>query len=179
MQLVPSQRFEVREDSLHPHRGRQGQTHGREVLPAQHAAIEPWLETKTATPEKEWRQSHEDRAKLDGLYECILCACCSTSCPSYRCNADRYIGPWIRLQCPRWLIDSRDEATGDRLDNLEGETMDFGGASMVLTGPERAIAGRMNEQFEGSSALFTQMPAASASSWTAAFTAGSSVACCA
>src|SRR5688572_33332245 len=50
---------------------------------AQHAATQPWLQTVTPTPEKEWRQSHEDRAKLDGLYECILCACCSTACPSY------------------------------------------------------------------------------------------------
>jgi succinate dehydrogenase / fumarate reductase iron-sulfur subunit len=61
----------------------------------------------------------EDRAKLDGLYECILCACCSTSCPSYWWNGDRYLGPAILLQAYRWLIDSRDEATGERLDNLE------------------------------------------------------------
>ena len=86
---------------------------------AQHASIEPWLETKTPAPEKEWRQSHEDRAKLDGLYECILCACCSTSCPSYWWNGDRYLGPAALLQAYRWLIDSRDEATGERLDNLE------------------------------------------------------------
>ncbi|QCK86054.1 succinate dehydrogenase iron-sulfur subunit [Phreatobacter aquaticus] len=85
----------------------------------QHASIEPWLKTTTAQPEKEWRQSHEDREKLDGLYECILCACCSTSCPSYWWNGDRYLGPAILLQAYRWLIDSRDEATGERLDNLE------------------------------------------------------------
>ncbi|MDP1625484.1 MAG: succinate dehydrogenase iron-sulfur subunit, partial [Parvibaculum sp.] len=60
---------------------------------AQHAFVEPWLQTKSAEPEKEWRQSHEDREKLDGLYECILCACCSTSCPSYWWNGDRYLGP--------------------------------------------------------------------------------------
>ena len=71
------------------------------------------------TPEKEWQQSHEDRAKLDGLYECILCACCSTSCPSYWWNGDRYLGPAALLQAYRWLIDSRDEATGERLDDLE------------------------------------------------------------
>ena len=57
--------------------------------------------------------------KLDGLYECILCACCSTSCPSYWWNGDRYLGPAALLQAYRWLIDSRDEATGERLDDLE------------------------------------------------------------
>ena len=86
---------------------------------AQHASIEPWLQTTTPAPEKEWRQSHEDRHKLDGLYECILCACCSTSCPSYWWNGDRYLGPAALLQAYRWLIDSRDEATGERLDQLE------------------------------------------------------------
>ena len=86
---------------------------------AQHRSIEPWLQTKTAAPEDEWRQSYDDRKKLDGLYECILCACCSTSCPSYWWNEDRYLGPAILLQSYRWLVDSRDEATGERLDNLE------------------------------------------------------------
>jgi len=86
---------------------------------AQHAAIQPWLQTKSAQPAKEWKQSHEDREKLDGLYECILCACCSTSCPSYWWNGDRYLGPAALLQAYRWLIDSRDEATGERLDDLE------------------------------------------------------------
>ncbi len=86
---------------------------------AQHASIEPWLKTTTPAPEKEWKQSREDREKLDGLYECILCACCSTSCPSYWWNGDRYLGPAVLLQAYRWLIDSRDEATGERLDNLE------------------------------------------------------------
>jgi succinate dehydrogenase / fumarate reductase iron-sulfur subunit len=86
---------------------------------AQYASIEPWLHTSTPTPEAEWKQSPEDRQKLDGLYECILCACCSTSCPSYWWNQDRYLGPAILLQAYRWLADSRDEATGERLDNLE------------------------------------------------------------
>ena len=86
---------------------------------AQHRSIEPWLQTTTAAPEDEWRQNPEDRKKLDGLYECILCACCSTSCPSYWWNEDRYLGPAILLQSYRWLVDSRDEATGERLDNLE------------------------------------------------------------
>ena len=86
---------------------------------AQLSSIEPWLQTVSPEPQKEWRQSHEDRAKLDGLYECILCFCCQTSCPSYWWNGERYLGPAVLLQAYRWLIDSRDEATGDRLDNLE------------------------------------------------------------
>ncbi len=86
---------------------------------AQLRSIEPWLKTETPEPEREWRQSHDDRVKLDGLYECILCACCSTSCPSYWWNGERFLGPAILLQAYRWLIDSRDEATGDRLDQLE------------------------------------------------------------
>jgi succinate dehydrogenase / fumarate reductase, iron-sulfur subunit len=86
---------------------------------AQHASIEPWLQTTTPPPEKEWLQSPDDRAKLDGLYECILCACCTTSCPSYWWNGDRYLGPAVLLQAYRWLIDSRDEATGKRLDTVE------------------------------------------------------------
>ena len=86
---------------------------------AQLASIEPWLQTTTSEPEREWLQSRADREKLDGLYECVLCACCSTSCPSYWWNGDRYLGPAVLLQAYRWLIDSRDEATGERLDNLE------------------------------------------------------------
>jgi succinate dehydrogenase / fumarate reductase iron-sulfur subunit len=86
---------------------------------AQHASIEPWLKTDTAPPDKEWKQSHDDRVKLDGLYECIMCACCSTSCPSYWWNPERFLGPAVLLQAYRWIIDSRDEATGGRLDNLE------------------------------------------------------------
>lgn len=86
---------------------------------AQHRSIEPWLETVSPTPEKEWLQSKEERKQLDGLYECILCACCQTSCPSYWWNGDRYLGPAVLLQAYRWLIDSRDENTGHRLDNLE------------------------------------------------------------
>jgi succinate dehydrogenase / fumarate reductase iron-sulfur subunit len=86
---------------------------------AQHRAIEPWLKTVTPEPQTEWRQTPDDRRKLDGLYECILCACCSTSCPSYWWNGDRYLGPAALLQAYRWLIDSRDEGTGSRLDTLE------------------------------------------------------------
>jgi succinate dehydrogenase / fumarate reductase iron-sulfur subunit len=86
---------------------------------AQYASIKPWLQTITLPPERERLQSKEDRAKLDGLYECILCACCSTSCPSYWWNGDRYLGPSILLQAYRWIVDSRDEFTGERLDDLE------------------------------------------------------------
>ncbi|MFT4562391.1 MAG: succinate dehydrogenase / fumarate reductase iron-sulfur subunit [Gammaproteobacteria bacterium] len=87
---------------------------------AQYASIKPWMQTQTpAPPDRERLQSKDDRVKLDGLYECILCACCSTSCPSYWWNSDRYLGPAILLQAYRWIIDSRDEATGERLDDLE------------------------------------------------------------
>ncbi|MBA4275043.1 MAG: succinate dehydrogenase iron-sulfur subunit [Alphaproteobacteria bacterium] len=87
---------------------------------AQYESIQPWLQTQSPTPKGAERlQSPEDRAKLDGLYECILCACCSTSCPSYWWNSDRYLGPAILLHAYRWIIDSRDEMTGERLDNLE------------------------------------------------------------
>ena len=86
---------------------------------AQHQSIEPWLQTESHSPETEWKQSREDRAELDGLYECILCACCSTACPSYWWNSERYLGPAALLQARRWVVDSRDEATGDRLDALE------------------------------------------------------------
>jgi succinate dehydrogenase / fumarate reductase iron-sulfur subunit len=86
---------------------------------AQYQSIEPWLKTVTPEPQAEWKQSPAQREQLDGLYECILCACCTTSCPSYWWNGDRYLGPAALLQAYRWIIDSRDEATGDRLDNLE------------------------------------------------------------
>ena len=86
---------------------------------AQHAYVQPFLKTDTPEPQREWRQSEEQRQELDGLYECILCACCSTSCPSYWWNGDKYLGPAALLQAYRWLIDSRDEATGERLDDLE------------------------------------------------------------
>jgi succinate dehydrogenase / fumarate reductase iron-sulfur subunit len=86
---------------------------------AQLRSIEPWLKTDSPTPQREWLQAREDREKLDGLYECILCACCSTACPSYWWNAERYLGPAILLQAYRWVIDSRDERAGERLDDLE------------------------------------------------------------
>jgi succinate dehydrogenase / fumarate reductase iron-sulfur subunit len=86
---------------------------------AQYAAIEPWLQSKTPDPEGERLQSPEERKGLDGLYECILCACCSTACPSYWWNAERFMGPAALLQAYRWINDSRDENQGERLDALE------------------------------------------------------------
>ena len=86
---------------------------------AQYASIKPWIRTQSAPPDRERLQSKDDREKLDGLYECILCACCSTSCPSYWWNSERYLGPAILLQAYRWIVDSRDEDTGARLDELE------------------------------------------------------------
>ena len=86
---------------------------------AQYAAIKPWLQAGATPPDRERLQSEAERAKLEGLWECILCFCCSTSCPSYWWNGDRYLGPAILLQAYRWIADSRDEATGERLDALE------------------------------------------------------------
>ncbi len=87
---------------------------------AQYASVEPWLKAESPeAPDKERLQSPEERAKLDGLWECVLCMCCSTSCPSYWWNGDRYLGPAVLLQSYRWIQDSRDEHMGERLDNLE------------------------------------------------------------
>ena len=88
-------------------------------LYAQYTMIEPSLETKSATPDRERLQSPEDRSKLDGYYECILCFCCTTGCPSYWWTGERFLGPAVLLQAYRWLVDSRDETMGDRLDKLE------------------------------------------------------------
>ncbi len=86
----------------------------------QYASIEPWLKSDTPPQSDQERlQSIDERAKLDGLYECILCACCSTSCPSYWWNDDKYLGPAVLLQSYRWISDSRDEATNERLSELE------------------------------------------------------------
>jgi succinate dehydrogenase / fumarate reductase iron-sulfur subunit len=87
---------------------------------AQYQSIKPWLQTVSPEPpDRERLQSEPEREKLDGLWECILCFCCSTSCPSYWWNGDRYLGPAILLQAYRWIADSRDENTGERLDELE------------------------------------------------------------
>jgi succinate dehydrogenase / fumarate reductase iron-sulfur subunit len=87
---------------------------------AQLRSVEPWLKADTPPPpDAERLQSKEERAKLDGLWECILCFCCTTSCPSYWWNGDRYLGPAVLLQAYRWIADSRDEYAGERLDALE------------------------------------------------------------
>ena len=87
---------------------------------ANYAAVEPWLQTQEPEPDgKERLQSKEDREKLDGLYECILCACCSTSCPSYWWNSEKYLGPAALLQSYRWIADSRDDAAEQRLKALD------------------------------------------------------------
>ncbi|PSR97539.1 succinate dehydrogenase [Coniella lustricola] len=86
----------------------------------QYKSIKPYLQRDTPAPDgREYRQTKEDRRKLDGLYECILCACCSTSCPSYWWNSEEYLGPAILLQSYRWLIDSRDERKAQRKDALD------------------------------------------------------------
>lgn len=86
---------------------------------AQYASIEPWLKSDTPAPTSERLQSPDERAELDGMWECILCFSCQTSCPSYWWNGDRYLGPAILLQAYRWIADSRDEAAGERLDNVD------------------------------------------------------------
>jgi len=89
----------------------------------QYRSIEPWLQTKASKQdsglEAEWLQSKDDRKKLDGMYECILCACCSTSCPSYWWSSDKYLGPAVLMQAYRWIADSRDEMTKERLESLD------------------------------------------------------------
>ena len=87
---------------------------------AQYALIKPWLQSSTPPPpDRERLQSKEDQEKIDEPAACILCACCSTACPSYWWNDERFLGPATLLQAYRWLVDSRDEATGERLDQLE------------------------------------------------------------
>lgn len=84
----------------------------------QHHSVKPWLMTESPPPARERLQSSQAREELNGLYECILCACCSSACPSFWWNPDKYVGPAGLLQAYRFLVDSRDEATGARLDNL-------------------------------------------------------------
>jgi succinate dehydrogenase / fumarate reductase, iron-sulfur subunit len=87
---------------------------------AQYAAVEPWLKTSTpAPPDRERLQSKSEEERIDRPAACILCACCSTACPSYWWNSDRFLGPAALLAAYRWIVDSRDEATGERLDQLE------------------------------------------------------------
>ncbi|APZ42678.1 succinate dehydrogenase iron-sulfur subunit [Acidihalobacter ferrooxydans] len=85
----------------------------------QYRATEPYLQLKDPEPEVEIRQTPEQRAKLDGLYECILCGCCSAACPSYWWNPDKFLGPAALLQAARFVRDSRDQATDQRLDQLD------------------------------------------------------------
>jgi len=87
----------------------------------QYESIEPWMQSETTGKEAEKLQSIEDRSKIDGLYECILCACCSTSCPSYWWNGDKYLGPAVLLQAYRWIIDSRDDEREKRLKKVADE----------------------------------------------------------
>ena len=84
----------------------------------QYAEIKPWLQNSNKTGEENL-QSIEERKKLDGMYECILCACCSTSCPSYWWNSDKYLGPAVLMQAYKWIEDSRDEATVERMEYLD------------------------------------------------------------
>lgn len=86
---------------------------------AQYRAVKPWLINHDPEPEIERLQSPEERDRLDGLYECVLCACCTTACPSFWWNPQRFLGPAALLQAYRFLADSRDQATGERLDELE------------------------------------------------------------
>lgn len=88
---------------------------------AQYKSIKPWLQADPAhdLSKGEYLQSKEDRKKLDGMYECILCACCSTSCPSYWWAADKYLGPAVLMQAYRWIADSRDKMTAERLADLD------------------------------------------------------------
>ena len=87
----------------------------------QYQSIEPWMQSNKSSNGTEGLQTIEDRSKLDGLYECILCACCSTSCPSYWWNGDKYLGPAVLLQAYRWIIDSRDEERQKRLKKVADE----------------------------------------------------------
>jgi len=86
---------------------------------AQYELIEPWLHARSPAPERERLQSPEERDRLDGYYECILCFCCTSGCPSHWWNGERFLGPAVLLQANRWLVESRDEAKEERLDKLE------------------------------------------------------------
>ena len=92
----------------------------------QYESIEPWLKTNTKIENKEIFQSREDRSKLDGAYECIMCACCSTACPSYWWNGDKFLGPAVLLQAYRWIIDSRDDERNERLKKVADELKLYG-----------------------------------------------------
>ena len=117
------------------------------TLYKQYESVEPWLKTSKVN-DKENIQSKDDRAKLDGLYECIMCACCSTSCPSYWWNGEKYLGPAVLLQAYRWIIDSRDEDRKERLKKVADELklyrchtiLNFTNACPKGLNPAKAIA---------------------------------------
>ena len=94
---------------------------------AQYSFIEPWLKKRDVKDSEmgdvQFLQSVDDRKKLDGMYECILCACCSTSCPSYWWNGDKYLGPAVIMQAYRWIMDSRDDYKKERIDRLRDKWM--------------------------------------------------------
>jgi len=115
---------------------------------AQLSSIEPWLKTTSPPPDRERLQGPEDRRKLDGLYECILCFCCSTSCPSYWWNGDRYLGPAILLQAYRWIADSRDEDAGDLAERAEAREHRRHGRERQAV-PDIHSAARVAEQVGG------------------------------
>ncbi|KAF8819881.1 succinate dehydrogenase [ubiquinone] iron-sulfur protein [Cardiosporidium cionae] len=115
----------------------------------QYKSIEPWLKRKTVknANEKEYYQSREDRAKLDGMYECILCACCSTSCPSYWWNPESYLGPAVLMQAFRWISDSRDEFTTERL-ALINDTMKLYRCHGIMNCSVCCPKGNKNDNFD-------------------------------
>ena len=98
---------------------------------SQYALIEPWLKRTELPIKGERLQTPKDRDQIDGAYECILCACCSTSCPSYWWNQERYLGPAILLQAYRWLIDTREEHKEERLDQLRDSFQLYGCRTII------------------------------------------------
>jgi succinate dehydrogenase/fumarate reductase iron-sulfur protein len=107
----------------------------------QYKSIQPWLQPKEKTSKIEYLQTKVDRAKLDGMYECILCACCSTSCPSYWWNGDKYLGPAVLMQAYRWISDSRDNSTKQRLSALNDSFKLYRCHTIMnCTNPAKAIA---------------------------------------
>jgi len=117
-------------------------------LYAQYALIEPWLKNDGAEPERERLQTQPDREQVDEGARCILCFCCSTACPSYWWTGDKFLGPAVLLQAQRWLVDSRDDHTGERLDQLDDAfrlyrchtILNCTNACPVGLNPSRAIA---------------------------------------
>lgn len=109
----------------------------------QYASIQPWLINDGTPPDTEYRQSPAERAKLDGLYECILCSCCTSGCPSWWWNPQKYLGPAVLLQAYRFIADSRDTATQARLSRLSDRCRDIGNCSWVCPkhlNPMKAIS---------------------------------------